>query len=93
MSKVATLKLRSRVRLERAADARGGLLIDIPSAALCQCNGSAWDLLGALKSGASVEQLIGMLTSGYAVADATARHDVSAFIRQLRSIGVLNGAA
>ena len=39
MSKVATLKLRSRVRLERSADCRGGLLIDIPSAALCQCNG------------------------------------------------------
>src|SRR3972149_2652278 len=34
MSKVATLKLRSRVRLERSAGCRGGLLVDIPSAAL-----------------------------------------------------------
>jgi hypothetical protein len=93
MSKTATLKLRSRVRLEPAASGREGLVVDIQSAALCRANPTGWELLGALRAGASVEQLVGMLTRDYAVDDATARHDVAAFLRQLRAVGVLHGQA
>lgn len=95
MKKAPLLKLRPRVRLERGPgdDRTQGLLIDAYSATLSLCNDSAWELLTALKRGASSDELVGLLTTRYDVAEATTRHDVAVFTRQLRSMGLLDAGA
>lgn len=90
MKKGPRFKLRQRVRLERGPDHAQALLIDVYSATLCLCNDSAWDLLNALKRGASTDELVTLLTARYDVVEATTRHDVAVFTRQLRSMGLLD---
>ena len=93
MKKASRLKLRQRVRLERGPDHPQGLLVDVYSATLCLCNDSAWDLLAALKRGATADELAQLLTARYDVVESTTRQDVAVFTRQLRSMGLLDVGA
>jgi len=93
VKKAPRLKLRQRVRLERGPNHPQGLLVDVYSATLCVCNDAAWDLLTALKRGATADELARLLTARYDVAEVTTSHDVAVFTRQLRSMGLLDVGA
>jgi hypothetical protein len=82
--------LHRRVALEGDGKNEEYVLVDTHSATLCACNDSAWRILFALRSGASVEELVAQIEAEYDVETTTARRDVLDFISRLNAMGLID---
>lgn len=88
-AKTTHLRLRPRIRPEADSEGAGGMLFDTQTAAIWACNVSAWALVGALRKGSAVEQLIALLTDRFDVDATTARKDVLSLVKELRALDML----
>lgn len=82
--------LHQRVTLEGDGENEEHVLVDTHTASLCACNDSAWRILFALRSGASVEELVEQIETEYEVDGATAKSDVLDFISRLSAMGLID---
>ena len=87
--KTASLRLRSRIRLEPDAEGEGGMLFDTQTAMICACNSSAWTVVSAMRKGNDADKLTGLITESYEVDQTTARKDVLSLIKELRTLDIL----
>jgi len=79
--------LTPRASMEAKNDKEPGVLLDAYSAAMFTCNEVAWALLQRLEKGSSLDELTAHLASAFDVAEATAQHDIQAFLHHLRRMG------
>jgi hypothetical protein len=82
--------LNRRVALEGDGETEDYVLVDTHTATLCACNDSAWRLLFALRSGATVEDLVALVEDEYEVAPGEAKNDVLDFIGRLSAMGLID---
>jgi hypothetical protein len=87
--KAASLRLRTRIRLEPDAEGEGGMLFDTQTAMICACNSSAWTVVSAMRKGNDADKLTGLITEAYEVDQTTARKDVLSLIKELRTLDIL----
>lgn len=73
--------------MEAKNNTEPGVLLDAYSAAMFTCNEVAWALLQRLEKGSSLDELTVHLTSAFDVVEATAQHDIQAFLHHLRRMG------
>jgi Coenzyme PQQ synthesis protein D (PqqD) len=82
--------LNRRVSLEGDGETEDYVLVDTHTATLCACNDSAWRLLFALRSGASVEELVAQMEVEFDVTAEAAKADVRDFIGRLSAMGLID---
>jgi hypothetical protein len=82
--------LNHRVALEGDGDTEDYVLVDTHTATFCACNNSAWRLLFALRSGATVEELVAQVEDEFDVAHDAAKSDVLDFIGRLSAMGLID---
>jgi len=82
--------LNRRVALEGDGETEDYVLVDTHTATLCACNDSAWRVLFALRSGASVEELVTQIESEFEVTPDAAKRDVLDFISRLNAMGLID---
>jgi hypothetical protein len=82
--------LNSRASLEGDGESEDYVLVDTHTATLCACNDAAWRLLFALRSGATVEDLVAQIEDEYDVEPGTAKADVLDFIGRLSAMGLID---
>lgn len=88
-SRSASLRLRSRIRLEPDVEGEGGMLFDTQTAMICACNSSAWTIVSAMRTGNDADRLTGLITEAYEIDKSTARKDVLSLIKELRTLDIL----
>ena len=86
-----TFTLSERAALEGDDDAY--VLVDTSNATMCVCNETAWRMLGALKEGATIRELMDRLTEHFDVEPEAAERDAEAFVGQLSAMGLVDEAA
>jgi len=84
-------RLSKRAALESEGDEY--VLVDTHSASLCSCNATAWRLLTALTTGATLEQLATELADGFDIDAEIAHRDVLDFVGRLGAVGLIDDAA
>jgi len=89
---VRNYALNSRVALEGDGETEDYVLVDTHTATLCACNDAAWRILFALRSGATVDDLVAQIEAEYEVAPDAAKADVLDFISRLSAMGLIDEA-
>jgi len=82
--------LNSRVALEGDGENEDYVLVDTHTATLCACNDAAWRILFALRGGASVDELVGLIETEFEVESSAAKADVLDFIGRLSAMGLVD---
>ena len=82
----SVFELSPRVRLEEDQNADGGVLFDSHTAAISTCNGTALEVLKALKKGADIDSMCKRVSGIYEVSPQEARADIVALLKDLTAL-------
>jgi hypothetical protein len=83
------LALKSEIIVERDSDEDDIVLVDSHSGRMCVCNETGSAVVAVLRNGSTMNGLVDMLITKFAVDDEVATRDVNAFLDLLSAEGML----